>query len=191
MGFYRGSWATWQEMQGSSRKFVDSEVRMSPSLTPQEIAYLLGKSDNGHNSHRVSAIAMQSLELLECVLPIRLTSYVILFFALSVLPMLGYRLLQRLIGEDGVLLTGVITAIAGCFLVYRHARPFLHQAVEKIRNGEIIPVEVLQRGATCAAGLLLMLPGPVVNLLALGILCPPVSRLIALSVYRYLQRPKA
>ena len=107
------------------------------------------------------------------------------------MPMLGFRVMQNLIGLDGSFLVGIFTAFIGVFLIYRNANLFLRQAVEKIRNAETIPVEVLQRGATCAAGILMMLPGPVVNLLALGILCPPVTRLVALSVYRYLQRPKA
>ncbi|MTJ92749.1 MAG: FxsA family protein [Desulfovibrio sp.] len=164
---------------------------MSPRLTPQEIAYLLGKSDNDLNTQSVPTVAIQALELLERLMPMRLASYVFLFAVLTIMPMLGFRVMQNLIGLDGSFLVGIFTAFIGVFLIYRNANLFLRQAVEKVRNAETIPVEVLQRGATCAAGILMMLPGPVVNLLALGILCPPVTRLVALSVYRYLQRPKA
>jgi Protein affecting phage T7 exclusion by the F plasmid len=164
---------------------------MSPRLSPQEIAYLLGKPENGQNEQGVPTVAIQTLELLERLLPMRFTSYVVLFVVLTIMPMLGFRVMQNLIGPDGSFVVGTLTALVGVFLIYRNANTFLRQAVEKVRNAEIIPVEVLQRGATCIAGVLLMLPGPVVNLLALGILCPPVTRLIALSVYRYLQRPKA
>lgn len=162
-----------------------------PSLTPQEVAYLLGKSNRDLNEQAVPVVVMQAFDLLERFLPMRFTSYVILFLILTVLPMLGFRGMLSLIGQDSSLLVGVLIAFVGIFIVSRNANYFLRQAADKVRNAEVIPVEVLQRGVVSIAGILLMLPGPVVNFLALGLLFPPVTRLVSLSLYRYIQRQKA
>lgn len=160
-------------------------------LTPQEVAYLLGKSGGGLNEQDVPAVAMQALELLERLLPMRFASYAVLFLVLTIMPMLGFRVMLNLLGQEGSLVVGVLTALVGIFLISRNANFFLRQAIDKVKNAEIVPVEVLQRGVVSVAGVLLMLPGPAVNLLAICILCPPVTRLVSLSVYKFLERPGA
>ena len=165
-------------------------VRMPP-LTPQEIAYLLGKSSRNLNEQAVPAVVMQAFDLLERLLPLRFTSYAVLFLFFTILPMLGFRGMLSLIGQDRSLLVGVLTALVGIFIISRNANSFLRQAADKVHNAEKIPVEVLQQGVISGAGILLMLPGPVVNFLALGLLYPPVTRLVSLSLYRYIQRQKA
>ena len=157
-------------------------------LTAQEVAYLLGKSSRDLNEQSLPAVVTQAFDLLERLLPMRFTSYVVLFLVLTVLPMLGFWGMLSIIGQDGSLLVGVLTAFVGIFIISRNANFFLRQAVDKVRKAEEIPVELLQRGVLSLAGILLMLPGPVVNFLALCLLCPPVTRLVSLSLSRYIRR---
>lgn len=159
-------------------------------LTPQEVAYLLGKSGNDLDEQAVPAVARQFLKLLERMLPLRFTSYVVLFFSLTIVPMLGFRVMLDLFGHGGSLAVGMSTAIVGVIILARNANYFFKQASDKIRQSEVVPAEILERGVVSAVGIFLMMPGPVVNLLALGILYPPMTRLVSLLVYKYLQRAR-
>lgn len=160
-------------------------------LTPQEVAYLLGKSASDLNDQAIPAVARQVLKLLELMLPLRFSSYVILFVVLTVVPLLGFRVMFNLFGHGGSLAVGMSTSIVGVVILARNANYFFKQASEKIRQSEVVPAEILERGVISAVGIFLMLPGPVVNLLALCILYPPVTRLVSLLVYKYLQRTRA
>lgn len=159
-------------------------------LTPQEVAYLLGKSGNDLDEQAVPALARQLLKLLDRILPLRLSSYVILFCLLTLVPMLGFRVMQNLFGHGGSLAVGMSTAIVGVIILARNANYFFKQASDKIRQSEVVPAEILERGVVSVVGIFLMLPGPIVNLLALCVLYPPITRLVSLLVYKYLQRAR-
>lgn len=111
---------------------------------------------------------------------------VLLFFA--VLPLLGGRYFWETYGGVVAWAVWLLTAIAGGYLVWRYAGKSLGEVVGAFRRGEPPTFPVMLQLVRAVAGFLLLMPGPVVNILACVLLLPPCSRLAALLLGRHLGR---
>lgn len=155
-------------------------------LTKEEISFLLKGGDHASKS-RESPQGFQLLEALAGLFPHRRMALVIVLLCMSVIPLLGGSLFRQTYGERVDLILWVITAIAGFYLVLRHSGPGLEGMVAALKAGMPPDHKILQRLLRALAGLMLIMPGPVVNILACLLLLPPISRMVAIVFRRKIE----
>ena len=106
-----------------------------------------------------------------------------------VVPVLELMLLIKVGQGIGVLPTValvVATALTGAFIVSRQGLAAVRRTLEALSEGRA-PVEPVMDGLfLVVAGALLLTPGLITDALALALLVPPVRRLIARAVMRWL-----
>jgi UPF0716 protein FxsA len=157
-------------------------------LSREEQEFLLGGCDPRERSCRVSQTALFVLEIFERLIPARWMGYAALFFFLTVLPSAGVGLTVQTLGTGWSLAALFATALAGLILVWRNGEKSVHTLVVCLRQGEVPPMASLKGAMLTMSGLLLMLPGPVVNLAAALLLIPPITRLASLAAHRWLRK---
>jgi len=164
---------------------------MKQILTRDEIAFLL----RGGAMSQAIPEEKHSFKLLEAIsglFPRKRVALALILLCISVIPLLGGRVFRDAFGENVFLELWILTALAGGFLIMRNAGPGLEALVTALRAGTSPGHSVLQRLVRALAGLMLIMPGPVVNILACVMLLPPISRMIAILFRRkldgYLER---
>ena len=110
----------------------------------------------------------------------------IMFLLFVILPILEIAVIIRVGGAIGVLPTIAIMigmAIAGTWLIRSQSRIALTRAAEQLRGGKPPVDEVIDGFGILVAGLLLLTPGFITDVLGLALLVPPVRRRIARGLF--------
>ena len=157
---------------------------MKRMLTKDEIAFLL-KGSAGQPVPEESR-GVRVIETLGGLFPRKRVVLALVLLCISVIPLLGGHLFRRAYGEGLYLAMWMLTALAGSWLIMHNAGPGLEGLVLAVRAGEPAERSVLQRLVRALAGLMLIMPGPVVNVLACLLLLPPASRFAAIFLRRKL-----
>lgn len=158
---------------------------MKQVLTKTEIAFLLKGGDHTPEGGEDNK-SFELIEALAGLFPRKRMALVIVLLCISVVPLLGGHLFRRAYGEEVYLAMWLLTALAGSYLIMRNAGPGLEALVKSVRAGETPDHKMLQRLVRAMAGLMLIMPGPVVNILACVLLLPPLSRMVAIFMRRKL-----
>lgn len=157
---------------------------MKRILTEDEIAFLL-KGGAGQPVQEESR-GVRLIETLAGLFPRKRVVLALALLCISVIPLLGGHLFRRAYGEELYLGMWVLTAVAGSWLIMRDAGPGLEGLLCAVRAGQSPERAALQRLVRALAGLMLIMPGPVVNVLACLLLLPPLSRTGAIFLRRKL-----
>lgn len=157
---------------------------MTP-LSDKEIAFLLQGQAAAEDIHSHS---LKLLEALAGLSPKRRMGMAVFLLCVSILPLLGGTLFRQAYGEAVYWTVFVTTALAGSYLIWKYANRGLQEVVHSIRREESPAPRTVHLLVRAFAGLLLLMPGPVINILACVLLLPPCSRLAAIAFSRRLGR---
>jgi UPF0716 protein FxsA len=116
--------------------------------------------------------------------------YLILTVGWVVAEALMLVVLSSLIGAGRMVLLLMIAFGLGVMLIYRQGLRTLHALRNATEHGELPAVAILEGALSLAAGLFLILPGPLSDLVALLLLLLPVRRRIADRAYRDLAKAR-
>lgn len=127
------------------------------------------------------------LRLLESLLsffPKSASGFAVFLLVVAIAPAFGARLFTYLAGYKISLAFSLATALAGALVVLRYGRRWLGECVQALQQGHAPSHEALRNAIVTMGGVLLLLPGPVVNILACFLLLPPVTKLTAVFTAR-------
>lgn len=157
---------------------------MKKILSNDEISFLLKGANPPPEGNNNDQHGLKLMEALHGMFPRKRMGLVLFLLCISIIPLLGGHLFRRAYGEGLYVALWLITALAGGFLIMRNMDKGLEGTVSALRTGEAPPYDVLQRLVRSLAGLMLIMPGPVVNVLACILLLPPLSRSVAIFFKR-------
>ena len=106
----------------------------------------------------------------------------ILFLLFAIIPIAEIALLINVSGEIGgwnTVALVIITAAAGAFLVKREGLATLHAAQAKMQQQQVPAKELMEGACLLVAGVLLVTPGFMTDIVGFLLVIPPTRKLIA------------
>ena len=172
----------------SSRRRNYREV----TLSTEELAFLLGEYKTKRRKRKKESTdstrldtAVSLLGLFNNLLPRKPTGYALLCLLLFT-PLLGNELFRHAFGAQAQLVLSIVTALIGIILIRGQGRGWLNPTIKSIQEGRVPPYTLLHKGMLTLGGLFFLLPGPVMDILALLLVFPPSSRLCTVLIARKL-----
>lgn len=156
-------------------------------LSSKELALLLHDPERFEDM-RTTPSEVKLIEGLAGLVARRRVTLALIMLCFSVLPLLGGHMLWD--HYQGAVSWGswLATTVAGGSILWRDAGPGLASLMCAFRRSQPLLFHELQRLVRLMAGLLLLMHGPVVDILACLLLLPPCSGLAAQHLGRRLEK---